>query len=106
MRLLLLVANKRQLDSPIVRQVHLAPLGVVKFSFREGEVACLGKISLAVPEAQIASRIAAVSKLKLPPKVEEQLFPRRNRSQRPSRTGAGSAAHERCHATPGRLGHQ
>ena len=82
MGLLFLVAHEGQFDRPVVGQVKRAPLRVVVFDLCEIEVAGLGKVSLAVAETQIASRIGAVAELKLPPEVEEQLLPRRHRGQR------------------------
>ena len=66
------VAHKGQLDRPIVGQAERAPLRIVKPGLCEFEIASLGKVSLAVSESEIASRVRAVAELKLPVKVEQQ----------------------------------
>ena len=105
-RFLLLVAHKGQLDRPVVRQVQRAPLGVVELGLGKVEVAGLGKVSLAVAEAQIAGRIGAVAKLELPAEVEEQLLAGRNGRQRLGRSSPGITSQQCGGARPGRTGQQ
>jgi len=89
MRVQRIIAHKGQLDGPVVGQVQRAPLGVVKPGLGEGEIAGLGKVSLAHTEAQIAGRVGAVAELKLPAKVEEQPLARRHSGLRLAGCSAG-----------------
>src|SRR5580658_6566417 len=81
-RSLQLVAHEGQLDRPIMRQVYHAPLRIVELGFCEFEFAGSRKISLTIAESQISGWVSAVSELKLPAEIEQQLFARWNRSLR------------------------
>src|ERR1700681_3591807 len=70
------VANKRQLDCPVVRQVERSPFGVVELLSGKLELASFGEVSLAHAKSQIAPRIAAMSLKKFPAEVEQQTLPR------------------------------
>src|SRR5580692_4562120 len=95
---LLFVVHKRQLERPIVRQIQVAPFGVVKFRSGEPELARLGEISLAHAESQIAQRVAGMSLKKLPAKVEQQMLPRSNSGHRLRRQSVGIARQQRLGA--------
>ena len=88
-RFLFVIAHKRQLNRPVVRQIERAPFRVVKFLCGKPEFSRLGEVSLAYPKSQVAQRVVRVALKKLPAKVEQQMLPRSHRSQRLSRRSAG-----------------
>ncbi len=97
-RLLFFVVHKRQLYRPVVRQIELAPLRVIKLRRGKPKLARLGKISLAHAKSQVAQRVGAVSLKELPPKVEQQMFPRSHRRHRLRRSRPGIARQQRMSA--------
>ena len=92
---LLLVAHKRQLHRPVMRQIQFAPLRVVKLRRRKPQLARLGEISLPHAESQIAQRVSSVPLKKLPAKIKQQTLPRRHRGQRLRRSRSGIVRQQR-----------
>ncbi len=99
--LLFFIANERQLDRPVVRQVQWPPFGVVEFLRSKFELARLGEIALPHAESQIAPRIAAMSRKKLPAKIEQQTLARSHRGQSLRRRCAGIGRKQRMGAAHG-----
>ena len=81
--------GKRQLDGPIVRQVHLPPVAIVELQLRRccRPVARLRERALVLAEVEVAVQIEAVAEMKAPVEVQEQLLPGgRARRRRRGRT--------------------
>src|SRR5262249_7485827 len=69
---LLFVAHERQLDSPVMRQVDVAPLRVVEFLRGKPELSAFGEVALSGAKSQIARGIGSVSLEKFPAEIEEK----------------------------------
>jgi hypothetical protein len=83
------VVDEGEFDGPVVGQVELTPFGVVELDLGEIEFAGLGKVTLAVAEAEILCGIDRVAELEFPAEVEEKLFSRGQSRQGHVRLGKG-----------------
>ena len=88
-RLQRFIADERQFHRPVVRQIQCAPLRVVESDLGKLEIAGLGKVLLALAESEIAGRVRAVPKHKLPSKIKKELLAR-------SDGGCGSLPGDLC----------
>jgi hypothetical protein len=68
------VVYEGQFHGPVMGQVERAPGGVVETGLRKFEVAGLAEVALAVTEAEVFGRIAAIAESELPSEVEEELL--------------------------------
>src|SRR5438045_1831352 len=80
MTLLLFIANDRQLNRPVVRQIQGVPFGIVELHRGKFKFTALGEVSLALTEAKIVQRVGAIALEKFPIKVEQQTFAGCNRT--------------------------
>ncbi len=84
-----LVANKWQLDCPVMWQIQIAPFRVIKLIGREFELARLRKIALSAAQTEVACGITAVAELKFPSEIKEQVLARSDRGDGFCRCRAG-----------------
>src|SRR5436305_4920214 len=61
MTLLLFIANERQLNRPVVRQIQGVPFGIVELHRGKFKFTALGEVSLALTEAKIVQRVGAIA---------------------------------------------
>src|SRR3954469_7357801 len=80
MTLLLFIANERQLDRPVMRQVERAPLRIIELCRGKLEFTTLGEVSLTLAKAKIVQRVGAIPLKKFPAKVEQQTLTRSYRA--------------------------
>src|SRR5580698_2209590 len=101
MRVLLLIVHEGKFHRPVVRQIQIAPLRVVELGLRKIKVPCLCEIALAKSKVEIARRIRAAPKRKLPSEVEKKVLTRCNRSKSFRRRNVGVSSQETCCMAPG-----
>ena len=97
--------DERELDGPVVRQVHRSPVAIVEIETRRrGTDARLGEISVLAAEAEVVNGRGGIAEVKLPAEVEPVQLPpvsvcgnEQNEQQR----GDATADHRTSLSTPG-----